>query len=290
MMRKACSRPQASQASTCFSAGSGQGSPVKFGSSHLGLGLGLGLALAACSESSASHSTRASAPSASASTLKTHVLGESQAKQAVFLLHGYGASGEDLVPIARLLSQDTPYRYVVVEAPLARAEGGRAWWPIDFAAQRARFEQGRGLDLRNEDPQGLPHARSEIEALLDAARRDPEAPVGRVALVGFSQGAMLTLDLALESPKPPACVGLLSGTFLRETRWRERLSQSPKFEVFLSHGTEDTILPFALSEELHRALVQHALPTTFVPFAGGHSIPRGVLAKLKSFLEECLGQ
>ncbi len=243
--------------------------------------------LLGCSE----HSPQIASQTAEASSqagLKVHSVGPANATSVVFLLHGFGASGDDLLPLARTLSAKTPYRYAVVEAPLTRAEGGRAWWPIDFAAQRARFEQGRGLDLRNEDPAALPAARSQLLQLLDATRNAPGARVKQVAVVGFSQGAMLALDLALGSPRPPPCIGFLSGTFLRESAWRQQLRSAAKFEVFMSHGTEDTILPFALSQELHRALTDQNFQARFALFSGGHGIPPGVVTKLQSFLQQCL--
>ncbi len=245
-------------------------------------------ALSACSERSA-QSAAPKAKATSHQSLKVHALEPEGAQHSVFLLHGYGAAGDDLLPIARMLSQATPYRYIVAEAPHERAEGGRAWWPIDFAAQRPRFEQGRGLDLRNEDPSGLPLAREKLQRLVEATREANATRSQRVAVVGFSQGAMLALDFALEADRPPECVGLLSGTLLRESAWRKRLEHTAGFDVFISHGTEDTILPFALSDELQRTLRARGLATTFVPFSGGHSIPRAVVAKLQAFLMQCLG-
>lgn len=206
----------------------------------------------------------------------------------MLLLHGFGARGDDLLPLARHLSAGTPYQYVVVEAPLVRAEGGRAWWPIDFAAQQKRFERGRGLDLRNEDPAALPVARDELVRLIEGLQEGKPLKSRKLAVVGFSQGAMLSLDLALHAPFPVGCVGFLSGSFLRESAWRERLAQPRNLSVFMSHGTEDTILPFALSEELRDALSQVGVDVTFVPFAGGHGIPQAVVAQLKAYLTRCL--
>src|SRR2546430_11886557 len=49
---------------------------------------------------------------------------------AVIVLHGWGAPGDDLVPIAEVLKRPGA-RFFVPAAPLPEMGDGRAWWPID---------------------------------------------------------------------------------------------------------------------------------------------------------------
>lgn len=222
--------------------------------------------------------------------LKTHWIGDRGAKTpVVVLLHGFGAEGTDLVPLAQALSHVTPYHYLVAEAPHALPQGGRAWWNIDFAARQARLERGEGLDLRQETPEGLPHARALVSSLLEETRRELGLDARKLALVGFSQGAMLSFDTALHAAEPPACVGLLSGSFLSEATWRPRFAARRDLPVFMSHGIHDMILPFALSELLRDELKREGYDVRFVPFRGGHEIPRVVFDELRAFLSRCLG-
>src|SRR5690606_32371553 len=194
---------------------------------------------------------------ASVESLKTHWIGDRDARTPVILLlHGFGAEGTDLIPLARALSADTAYRYLVAEAPVALPQGGRAWWHIDFAARQARLERGEGLDLRQETPEALPKARALVTSLIEKTRRELGLKPRELALVGFSQGAMLSFDTALHLAEPPACVGLLSGTFLSEATWRPRFAARRNVPVFMSHGSHDPILPFALSEALRDELTQ----------------------------------
>jgi phospholipase/carboxylesterase len=88
----------------------------------------------------------------------------------VVLLHGFGAAGDDLVPLWRVLQVPREVRFVFPEAPLAPRElgGGRAWWPIDLAALQAERARGQHRDRSREEPDGLATAREHVIALLDA--------------------------------------------------------------------------------------------------------------------------
>src|SRR6476620_2783800 len=84
----------------------------------------------------------------------------------VVLLHGFGAGGDDLVPLWRVMRVPRGTRFVFPEGPLGLQEYGptaRAWWRLDLDAM-AR-EPGR--DRSKEEPQGLASAHASIVALLD---------------------------------------------------------------------------------------------------------------------------
>lgn len=208
----------------------------------------------------------------------------------VVLLHGFGAPGDDLVPLAHVLGEQSGYRFVVPEAPLALPEGGRAWWWIDFAAREAQLARGEGLDLREEQPKDLPRARAHVDALLAQVTRRYRVPRKRIALVGFSQGAMLALDTLLHASEPVGCVGLLSGTFIAEQEWLPRMAQHHAVPLFMSHGAYDPLLPFRLSEALRDTLRAHGYKVSWREFAGGHEIPPRVLSDLEEFLRACFGR
>ncbi len=210
----------------------------------------------------------------------------------VVLLHGFGAPGDDLVPLARVLRAKAGTRFVFPVAPLdlGRAfAGGRAWWLIDL---EARLRAGGRRDLR-EVPDGLAEARQLVDGLLDDVARTlaPKegAPAdGQLVLGGFSQGAMLALDVALRSDRALAGLVLMSGTHLAADEWAARLPARRGLPVFMSHGRDDELLPFATSEGLRDTLSAAGLPVTWVPFGGGHGIPERVLEGVSGFLEQTL--
>ncbi len=194
------------------------------------------------------------------------------------LLHGFGASGDDLVPIADTL--DASVRYVFPEAPLEL--GGlygdaRAWWMLDLARLEADQRRGVPGDRRGEIPDGLAEARAHVMRLLEQLEARYAIPGGRIVLGGFSQGAMLALDVALHRATPPAGVILMSGTPLASSIWQPRLASLAGVPVMVSHGRQDGLLPFGAAEWLRDQLTGAGAVVDWQPFDGGHEIPHSVL-------------
>lgn len=206
----------------------------------------------------------------------------------VVLLHGFGAPGEDLVPLGRALGLPRDVRFVFPAAPLTLdglgMHGGRAWWHIDMERLQLAIMTGRARDLTKERPEGLPAAREAVLSLLDDLERRLGAAPEQVVLGGFSQGAMLSCDVALHTERPLGGVVLLSGTLLCEDDWRPRMAARRGLRAFQSHGVVDPLLPFELAERLRDALVAAGVDIDWVAFRGGHEIPPAVLARLQTFL------
>ncbi|MCS6798242.1 MAG: dienelactone hydrolase family protein [Myxococcota bacterium] len=210
----------------------------------------------------------------------------------VVLLHGFGAPGTDLVGLWRVLRAPRGVRFAFPEAPIDLGPayaGGRAWWRIDVAALERALQRGELRDLSRSEPEGLAEARRALIAALDAMLAALQVPVGRLVLGGFSQGAMLSLDVALRTAIPMAGLCLMSGTFLCEHEWRPRMPARAGLPVVLSHGRQDPLLPFALAERLRDALHDAGLDVRFVPFHGVHEIPPIVLDEVGRLLEGVLG-
>lgn len=211
----------------------------------------------------------------------------------VVLLHGFGAPGDDLVPLGRAFATTAPpgTRFLFPAAPLDLGRafmGGRAWWWIDLQERMLRQARGEARDL-NEVPEGLLEAGAQVTELLVEVERTLRPPPGKVVLGGFSQGAMLALDVALRSSAALAGVVLLSPTHLAASQWATRYEPRKGMPVFMSHGREDEILPFSVTEGLRGVLNDGGLPVQWVPFRGGHGIPPEVAAAASAFLGRVLG-
>jgi phospholipase/carboxylesterase len=199
------------------------------------------------------------------------------------LLHGFGAPGDDLAPLAGVLGAPAGTRFVFPAAPLdlgAQYFGGRAWWMIDLA----RVASGAPRDIRRVPP-GLIDARAHIDALLRRLAR-PGVPL---VLGGFSQGAMLSLDVALHGDHALAGLVLMSGTHIAADEWAARTPARRGLPVFMSHGRGDPLLPFATAEGLRDALTQSGLCVEWLPFDGGHEIPQHVIRGAGAFVRRLLG-
>ena len=209
----------------------------------------------------------------------------------VILLHGFGAPGNDLVPLADVLDVPTGTRFVFPEGPLSLSFGprdARAWWLIDMARMAQDQAAGRPRDLSNEIPKGLASARDMMLAFLKEVERLFDADPRKTVLGGFSQGAMLTCDAMLHTDRPYAGLVQLSGTLLALQEWGPLLQKRKGLPVFQSHGVQDEILPYIGASRLRDTLSQSGLAVEWHRFRGGHEIPEPVLQRLGVFLTKVL--
>ena len=212
----------------------------------------------------------------------------------IVLCHGFGAPGEDLVSFGEVLRLPSDVRWVFPAAPLELEMGyggdSRAWWMIDMARLDRELRAGRGASLTKDEPDGLPAARDALLSVL-AAIPDALGAPSKLILGGFSQGAMLSCDVALSTAVPLAGLVLLSGTVVGEPRWRAaaRTGARKGLPVFQSHGTYDPVLPFAGAELLRDLLIEGGASVKFTRFDGQHEIPPPALRDLQKFLVERIG-
>lgn len=211
----------------------------------------------------------------------------------VVLMHGFGAPGDDLVGLYRVLPVPRAVRFAFPEAPLAPPEfaafGGRAWWPIDIEAmQRAQLE-GRARDRSQETPAGLAPARAQLIEALDALERELNVSGERVILGGFSQGSMLALDVALRTERPLAGLVLLSTTLLCKSEWQPLMAARKRLPVLQTHGLRDPLLSHTHALELRDLLSAAGLRVEWLQFPGAHEIPDGALEALSRFIRANCG-
>src|SRR5262245_24117049 len=143
----------------------------------------------------------------------------------VVLLHGFGAPGDDLVPLFRQLDVPRHVRFAFPEAPVDLAEllgpaytGARAWWMIDLSwFDPANQTPARHAERALTVPDGLAEARERVRTVLDGLGAVPEKTI----LGGFSQGAMLSMDVAVRAEKPFAGLSLMSGSIVALEEWKK---------------------------------------------------------------------
>jgi phospholipase/carboxylesterase len=199
---------------------------------------------------------------------------------AVVLLHGWGAPGDDLVPLAEALSRPRA-RFFVPAAPLPEVGGGRAWWHLDPGV-RPEHAWDDQVPAGYQASQPVQAARAAVQELLRtiALRHAPD----RLMIAGFSQGAMLALDVALAGEPAVERVAVLSGVLLVESVPALRAPRPRRPAVLVTHGRHDPVLAFEGGEQAQRLLRAHGFDVTWRPFAGGHDIPAETVAELERFL------
>src|SRR5450631_3885961 len=202
----------------------------------------------------------------------------------IVLLHGFCSSENDWVPFARSIHLPPSTRFIFPRGPESGkrsdgAPGGRAWWHLDLASNMR--EGAMGADLSAQKPTGIEHAALAVRALL--ARQGNRAAQPFI-LGGFSQGAMVAAEVAVQSDEPLRALVLLSGTLVDETSWKANFARRKGLQVFMSHGRTDPTLSFEIAERMHSEMTAAGLEVTWFPFDGEHEIPAEVVTALNAFL------
>jgi predicted esterase len=114
-----------------------------------------------------------------------------QARLVAILLHGRGATAQDILPLAKEFSvRDVAY--------LAPQAAGNTWYPFSFLMPTEQNEPALTSALRL------------IESLLESLQTQHVSP-DKVALMGFSQGACLSLEFAARHARRFAAIAAFSG-------------------------------------------------------------------------------
>jgi phospholipase/carboxylesterase len=152
------------------------------------------------------------------------------ATHLVVLCHGYGADGNDLIGLAPYWQKLLPTAAFVAPNAPERCPGspGYQWFPISR------------LDPR-EMQRGVTGAAAALEAFLDAELAQYGLPAERLALVGFSQGTMMSLHVGLARARKPAAIVGYSGMFAAAENPPVLDTDAPP--VLLVHGDADPMIP-----------------------------------------------
>ncbi|MBO0734869.1 MAG: dienelactone hydrolase family protein [Methylocapsa sp.] len=207
----------------------------------------------------------------------------SRAEQLVVLLHGYGAGGHDLIAIGSQWRSILPgAAFVAPNAPepCPDAPGGRQWFRLTL---REEAERWRGVNK----------AHPVLDAFLDAELARHGLNDSKLALVGFSQGAMLALHTGLRRAKPLAAVIGYSGLLVLpdgENDLSSPAATSIAPPILLVHGSEDDLIPAGALLLSAEKLAQAGIPCQWHLSIGvGHAIDGEGLMHGGLFLAKCFG-
>jgi phospholipase/carboxylesterase len=198
-----------------------------------------------------------------------------KAKQLVVLLHGWGADGPNLIDLGEALSSTLPDALFV--APNA---------PYPCEANPYGYQW---FSLMDRQPQhmlaGVSGAADILNHFIDHALDDLGLDNSKLALVGFSQGTMLALHVAMRrAPQMAAVVGF-SGALIAPDQLSKEINARPP--VCLIHGEADDTVPFRSLEMAVEGLKEHgvSVESHTRPFLG-HSIDMEGLQKAAEFLKK----
>ena len=196
-------------------------------------------------------------------------------RQVVVLCHGVGADGHDLIDLAPTWSRALPDAlFVAPDAPEPYDGGptGRQWFSLQDRTPTV-------LDA------GARRASPRLLATIDAELAGAGLPPGAMALMGFSQGAMMALHAGLRRPAPPRGILAYSGALLDTPGLAAELAGHPP--VLLVHGEEDEVVPFSRAGAAEAALARLGIPVQTLWCSGlGHGIDDAGLSAGALFLQQ----
>jgi phospholipase/carboxylesterase len=205
-----------------------------------------------------------------------------QARRAVVFLHGYGADGADLLGLAQPMAPHLPgCAFYAPDAPEPCRVNpmGRQWFPIPR------------MDGSTEAQAAVSMASSAVllNAFLDQVLADEGLAPETLALLGFSQGTMMSLHVAPRRAAPLGAVVGFSGRLIAPERLAAETRSKPP--VLLLHGDRDDIVPPSSMPEAADALQAAGFETyTHVMPGTAHGIAPDGLSLALSFLREKLGR
>jgi phospholipase/carboxylesterase len=205
------------------------------------------------------------------------------ARQLVVFLHGYGADGNDLIDIGRAWAAQLPDAAFVsphAPRPCGQSPMGREWFPLTFRDPNERWT-------------GVNEAAPMLNAFLDAELKRHELPPSALALVGFSQGTMMSLHVGLRRAVVPAAIVGYSGMLvvpedIEPDQFMAQIVAKPP--VLLVHGDQDELIPVQALMHASQSLAAMDVPVQWHVSPGvGHGIDQEGLRHGGAFLRKAFG-
>jgi len=179
-----------------------------------------------------------------------------RARELVILLHGYGADGRDLIGLAPHWARALPHAaFVAPNAPFPCEAGPYGYQWFSFADRDPAMLLG-----------GVMAAAAILQGFIAGELGERGLGEDRLALVGFSQGAMLALHVAPRRIRAAAAVVAYSGALVGPDLLASEVRSRPP--VLLVHGDADPVVPFAELAAAAAALDSAGLTVTAVARPG----------------------
>jgi phospholipase/carboxylesterase len=191
------------------------------------------------------------------------------------LLHGRAADQYDLLPVADLLDPERRLLVVAPRGPLSLPPAGAHWYIV--------------RELGYPDPATFLPTFATASAWLDGLVEESGLAWDRVALGGFSQGAVMSYALGLGSGRPrPAALVALSG-FMPTVPGFELDLAPPLPPIAIGHGTFDPVIGVEWGRRARQALEQAGADVLYRESPMPHTIDPAFVDELRPWLFGSLG-
>lgn len=193
------------------------------------------------------------------------------------LLHGYGSDENDLFSFSNELPEEL--FIISLRAPHQLQPYGNAWYAINFDAQQNKWN----------DVHQAKASMKTITKCIDLACEKYELNTKNVSLLGFSQGCILSMALAINYPKKFKNViglsGYISLEFLENTMKSEDYNH---LNFYCSHGSSDQVIPVEWARKTPTILNKLGIKHTYSEFPVGHGVAPQNFFEFKDWLKKRL--
>jgi phospholipase/carboxylesterase len=195
---------------------------------------------------------------------------------SILTLHGRGANAFDLLGLAPYLCGGK-FMLICPQAPLETPIGpeavGYAWYPMS----------NRGVP----DVEAMVSSQRKLQIFLDQCSNTYPIDPKKLAVLGFSQGGVMSYSLALPNPRRFAALAVLSSWLPKELLPRLNVTAAAQsLATLVQHGTQDPMIEVARARSSVETLRELKVPLTFREYPMGHEIGARSLADLSAWLEE----
>ena len=168
-------------------------------------------------------------------------------QHVVVLCHGYGGDGQDISNLAINWQRFLPETiFLCPNAPEICAVNPRGYQWFDLSSDKEELILEKSLA-----------AEAKLNTFLDQVLNNFQLETNNLALVGFSQGCMMSIQIALKKKKQISCLIGYSGKVINQKHLSDNIYSKPK--IFLMHGANDTLVPPTYLLEAKEYLVKHGL-------------------------------
>ena len=196
---------------------------------------------------------------------------------AVVLCHGYGGDGRDISSLAINWQRFLPEAiFLCPNAPEVCSVNPQGYQWFDLTSDKEEVILEKSLV-----------AEAKLNKFLDQVLDNFQLDSNNLALVGFSQGCMISIQIALKKKKKINCLIGYSGKIINQKHLSDNINSKPK--IFLMHGANDTIVSSTHLLEAKEYLAKHGLKVKTKMFKDcEHKIPVEGVSLGLSFLRKNL--
>ncbi len=189
-------------------------------------------------------------------------LSKNKPRQVIILCHGYGGDGKDISALAINWQRFLPDAiFLCPNAPEVCVVNPQGYQWFDLTSEKKEIILEKSLI-----------AEEKLNVFLDQVFDNFQLEPFNLALVGFSQGCMIGIQVVLKKKEQINCLIGYSGKIINQEHLSDNINSKPK--MFLMHGVNDTVVPPTHLLEAKEYLKKYGINTKTKMFKNcEHKIP-----------------